>query len=140
LRPLQVVGEPRPRRGRPHRDARVRGGAHRKLSSSASEAEKEVRVKSIGELQTKEVTRARGQLRTLLADSTGEVFRRIGEGCVRTRTGDARSDTDEEARSRKAREGICGEVRTAPAIHFATARGRTGARVLARSGLLLRVK
>src|SRR5438067_2019178 len=67
----------------------------------------------------------RGQVRTLLAGNTGKLFYRMGEGCGRSATGDARGVADEEARSRKAREGICGEVRTAPAIHFATARGRS---------------
>src|SRR5207253_6272691 len=53
---------------------------------------------------------ARGQVRTLLADNTGKVFRRMGEGCGRAGTGDARGDTDDEARSRKATEGICGKA------------------------------
>ena len=44
----------------------------------------------------------RGQVRTLLADNTGKVFRRMGEGCGRAATGDARGVADEEARSRKA--------------------------------------
>ncbi len=52
----------------------------------------------------------RGQVRTLLADNTGKVFRRMGEGCGRAATGDARGVADEEARSRKATEGICGKV------------------------------
>ena len=55
--------------------------------------------------------------RTLLASNTGKVFRRMGEGCGRTATGDARGVADEEARSRKATEGICrGVIRIAPAI------------------------
>src|SRR4029077_18684054 len=37
-------------------------------------------------------------------------FRRMGEGCGRAATGDARGVADEEARSRKASEGICGKV------------------------------
>ena len=53
---------------------------------------------------------ARGQVRTLLADNTGKVFRRMGEGRGRAGTGDARGDTDEKARSRKATEGICRKV------------------------------
>src|SRR5207248_7974804 len=52
----------------------------------------------------------RGQVRTLLAGNTGKVFRRMGEGCSWAATRDARGVADEEARSRKAREGICGEV------------------------------
>ena len=46
----------------------------------------------------------------LLAGNTGKVFRRMGEGCGRAATGDARGDADEEARSRKATEGICREM------------------------------
>src|SRR5207248_4010172 len=53
---------------------------------------------------------ARGQVRTLLADNTGKVFRRMGEGRGRAGTRDARGDTDEKARSRKATEGICRKV------------------------------
>src|SRR5438045_118502 len=52
----------------------------------------------------------RGQVRALLAGNTGKVFRRMGEGCGRAATGDARGVADEEARSRKAREGICRKV------------------------------
>src|SRR5437764_1748525 len=52
----------------------------------------------------------RGQVRTLLADHTGKVFRRMGEGCGRAATGHARGVADDEARSRKATEGICREV------------------------------
>ena len=52
----------------------------------------------------------RGQVRTLLAGNTGKVFRRMGEGSSRAATGDARGVADDEARSRKAREGICREV------------------------------
>ena len=52
----------------------------------------------------------RGQVRTLLADNTGKVFHRMGEGSSRAATGDARGVADEEARSRKAREGICSKV------------------------------
>src|SRR6478672_2114310 len=37
-------------------------------------------------------------------------FRRMGEGCGRAATGDARGVADEEARSRKASEGICRKV------------------------------
>ena len=55
----------------------------------------------------------RGQVRILLADNTGKVFRRMGEGSGRAATGDTRGVADEEARSRKAREGICRKVRTA---------------------------
>src|SRR5207248_3054630 len=40
---------------------------------------------------------ARGQVRTLLADNTGKVFRRMGEGRGRAGTRDARGDTDEKA-------------------------------------------
>src|SRR5213075_2595850 len=47
----------------------------------------------------------RGQVRTLLAGNTGKLFYRMGEGCGRSATGDARGVADEEARSRKAREG-----------------------------------
>jgi hypothetical protein len=39
---------------------------------------------------------------------------RMGEGCGRAATGDARGVAAEEARSRKATEGICGEVINAP--------------------------
>jgi hypothetical protein len=61
------------------------------------------------------VTRmGRGQVPTLLAGNTGKVFRRMGEGPGRAATGDARGVADEEARSRKATEGICGEVINAP--------------------------
>ena len=42
--------------------------------------------------------------------NTGKVFRRMGEGSGRAATGDARGVADEEARSRKAREGICRKV------------------------------
>ena len=52
----------------------------------------------------------RGQVRTLLASDTGKVFRRMGEGSGRAATGDARGVADEEARSRKATEGICRKV------------------------------
>src|SRR6476660_6825387 len=38
--------------------------------------------------------------------NTGKVFRTMGEGCGRPATGDARGAADEEARSRKASEGI----------------------------------
>src|SRR5438874_11996174 len=48
--------------------------------------------------------------RTLLADNTGKVFRRMGEGCRRAATGDARGLANEEARSRKTRESICRKV------------------------------
>src|SRR6478609_1246961 len=51
-----------------------------------------------------------GQVRTLLASNTGKVVRQMGEGPRRTATGDARGVADDEARSRKATEGICGEV------------------------------
>ena len=40
---------------------------------------------------------ARGQVRTLLADNTGKVFRRMGEGRGRAETGDARGVADDEA-------------------------------------------
>ena len=56
----------------------------------------------------------RGQLRTLLASNTGKVFRRMGEGSGRAATGDARGVADDEARSRKATEGICRKVIKAP--------------------------
>src|SRR2546430_12094467 len=52
----------------------------------------------------------RGQVRALLAGNTGKVFRRMGEGCGRAATGDARGVADEETRSRKATEGICRKV------------------------------
>ena len=52
----------------------------------------------------------RGQVRALLAGNTGKVFRRMGEGCGRAATGDARGVADDEARSREATEGICGKV------------------------------
>src|SRR5436305_14677631 len=52
----------------------------------------------------------RGQVRTLLAGNTGKVFRRMGEGPRRAAMGDARGVADEEARSRKATEGICRKV------------------------------
>ena len=52
----------------------------------------------------------RGQVRTLLAGNTGKVFRRMGEVSGGAATGDARGVADEEARSRKAREGICRKV------------------------------
>jgi hypothetical protein len=52
----------------------------------------------------------RGQIRALLASNTGKVFRRMGEGSGRAATGNARGVADEEARSRKATEGICGKV------------------------------
>src|SRR5439155_5688711 len=52
----------------------------------------------------------RGQIRTLLASNTGKVLRRMGEGPRRAATGDARGVADEEARSRKATEGICRKV------------------------------
>ena len=52
----------------------------------------------------------RGQLRTLPASNTGKVFRRMGEGSGRAATGDARGVPDDEARSRKATEGICRKV------------------------------
>src|SRR6266513_2891907 len=52
----------------------------------------------------------RGQVRALLAGNTGKIFRRMGEGCGWAATGDARGVADEEARSGKAREGICREV------------------------------
>ncbi len=52
----------------------------------------------------------RGEVRTLLASNTGKVFRRMGEGPRRIATGDARGVADDEARSGKAREGICGKV------------------------------
>jgi len=42
--------------------------------------------------------------------NTGKVFRRMGEGCGRAGTGDERGEADDEARSRKATEGICGKV------------------------------
>src|SRR5438445_559294 len=42
--------------------------------------------------------------------NNGKVFRRMGEGCGRAATGDARGVADEEARSRKATEGICRKV------------------------------
>ena len=42
--------------------------------------------------------------------NTGKVFRRMGEGCGRAATGDARGVADEEARSRKASEGFCLKV------------------------------
>src|SRR5213075_2348196 len=54
----------------------------------------------------------RGQVRTLLADNTGKVFHRMGEGSSRAATGDARGVADEETRSRDAKEGICGEMRS----------------------------
>ena len=81
-----------------------------------------------------------GQVRTLLAGNTGKVFRRMGEGSGRAATGDPRGVADEEARSRKVREGICGEVRTALRFISLPLVDATGARVLATSGLLLRVK
>jgi predicted 3-demethylubiquinone-9 3-methyltransferase (glyoxalase superfamily) len=46
----------------------------------------------------------------LLAGSAGKVFHRMGEGRGRAATGDARGVADEEARSRKAAEGICRKV------------------------------
>ena len=52
----------------------------------------------------------RGQIRSLLASNTGKVLRRMGERSGRAATGDARGVADEEARSRKAREGICRKV------------------------------
>ena len=48
--------------------------------------------------------------RALLAGSAGKVFCRMGEGCGRAATSDARGVADEEARSRNATEGICGKV------------------------------
>src|SRR5207249_2769237 len=41
---------------------------------------------------------------------SGKVFRRMGEVCGRAGTGHARGVADDEARSRKATEGICREV------------------------------
>ena len=52
----------------------------------------------------------RGQVRILLAGNTGKIFRRMGEGPRRTATGNARGVADDEARSGKAREGICRKV------------------------------
>jgi hypothetical protein len=60
----------------------------------------------------------RGQVRTLLAGNTGKVFHRMGEGSGRAATGDARGVADEEARSRKAREGICRKVILIPNSYF----------------------
>src|SRR5207237_8132032 len=51
-----------------------------------------------------------GQVRTLLASNTGKVLRRMGERSGRAATGDARGVADDEARSRKATEGICRKV------------------------------
>src|SRR5438270_7350801 len=73
LRPLQIVGGPGSRRGRPHRCARVRGGAHGQLpggenahgqgklreGSRAGQRRKEERQEVRGEKgETKEVTLA----------------------------------------------------------------------------------
>ena len=65
-----------------------------------------------------EMRMGRGQIRSLLASNTGKVFRRMGEGCRRAATGDARGVADDEARSRKAREGICGKVTNDRAVTF----------------------
>ena len=59
----------------------------------------------------------RGQIRSLLASNTGKVLRRMGERSGRAATGDARGVADEEARSRKAREGICRKV-TSTCLRF----------------------
>src|SRR5205823_1561700 len=52
----------------------------------------------------------RRQVRALLANHTGKVFRRMGEGCGRAATGDARGLANEEARSREATQRICRNV------------------------------
>jgi hypothetical protein len=97
LRPLQKVGGLGSRRGRPHRCARVRGGTHGQLPRGEGSPGQGK------EGETKEVTLATAFSKKSFA------------ACARQpRTGDARGVADEEARSRKARKGICGEVINAP--------------------------